>query len=52
MTDPSKRDWFISPVGTTEKPFPVGHIFSAIIPALLGSILIFMETLIAGFVHL
>ncbi|XP_067931352.1 band 3 anion transport protein-like isoform X2 [Watersipora subatra] len=48
VTDPSKRGWLVSPLGTEQHPFPISHIFSAILPAILASILIFLETLIAG----
>ncbi|XP_067929937.1 band 3 anion transport protein-like [Watersipora subatra] len=48
-TSPEKRGWFINPMGA-EKPLPVGHIFSAAIPALVGAILIFLETLITGMI--
>ena len=48
VSDPTKRGWLVNPLGKTGKPLPVGHVFSAFIPALLGSILIFMESLIAG----
>lgn len=41
------RGWFINPLGA-EKPLPIGHFFSAAIPALLGLILIYLETLITG----
>lgn len=50
-TSPEKRGWFINPMGE-EKPLPIGHIFSAAIPALVGSILIFLEMLITGYVLL
>ena len=50
VSDPTKRGWLVNPLGKTGKPLPVGHVFSAFIPALLGSILIFMESLIAGWV--
>jgi len=46
-TSPEKRGWFINPLGE-EKPLPIAHMFSAAIPALVGAILIFLETLITG----
>ena len=42
VTSPSKRGWFVNPMGTNESMSP-GWIFAALIPAVLVSILIFME---------
>lgn len=50
VTSPDLRGWIINPMGL-DKKLPIGHIFSAAIPALLGVILIFMETLITGQVN-
>lgn len=43
-TDASKRGWFISPLGSSEKALPVWGMFFAIVPSMLVYILIFMET--------
>ncbi|CAH2305344.1 anion exchange 3 isoform X2 [Pelobates cultripes] len=43
VTSPSKRGWFIHPLGST-RPFPLWMMFASAIPALLVFILIFMET--------
>ena len=42
-----KRGWFINPMGM-EHTLPIWAIFAAIIPAILGFILIFMESQISG----
>ena len=44
-TSPQKRGWFINPTGHA-KSLPVYHMFSAIIPALFVSALIYLGTLI------
>ena len=41
-TQPSKRGWFINPMGMREQ-LPVWVIFASIIPAFLIFILLFME---------
>uniref|UniRef100_A0A8C4SXT8 Anion exchange protein n=1 Tax=Erpetoichthys calabaricus TaxID=27687 RepID=A0A8C4SXT8_ERPCA len=43
VTSPSKRDWFIHPMGNRQ-PFPIWMMFASAIPALLVFILIFIET--------
>ncbi|XP_072902333.1 anion exchange protein 3-like isoform X2 [Hemitrygon akajei] len=43
VTSPSKRSWFIHPLGK-DNSFPLWMIFGSVIPALLLFILIFMET--------
>ncbi|XP_062907473.1 anion exchange protein 3-like isoform X3 [Mobula hypostoma] len=43
VTSPSKRSWFIHPLGE-DNSFPLWMIFGSVIPALLLFILIFMET--------
>ncbi|XP_069792087.1 anion exchange protein 3-like isoform X2 [Narcine bancroftii] len=43
VTSPSKRSWFIHPLGV-DNNFPLWMIIGAVIPALLLFILIFMET--------
>ena len=50
LTSPDKRGWLIHPLGD-KQTLPVGHMFSAAIPALVGAILIYLETLITGFVY-
>ena len=42
VTSPSKRGWFVNPMGEHRSMSP-GWIFAALIPAILVSILIFME---------
>ena len=45
LTSQQKRGWFINPTGHA-KSLPVYHMFSAIIPALFVSTLIYLGTLI------
>lgn len=42
-TAPSKRGWFINPIGVSQ-PVPVWVVFAAVVPAILIFILLFMET--------
>ena len=51
LTSPDKRGWLIHPFGERQT-LPVGHVFSAAIPALVGAILTYMETLITGYIQL
>ncbi|NWR65891.1 B3AT protein, partial [Bucorvus abyssinicus] len=43
VTNSTAREWFISPMGTTD-PFPIWMMFACAIPAILVFILIFLET--------
>ncbi|XP_041924344.1 anion exchange protein 2b isoform X1 [Alosa sapidissima] len=43
VTSPSKRGWFVNPLGMND-PFPIWMMAASILPALLVFILIFMET--------
>lgn len=43
VTNPDKRKWVISPLGT-KGDFPIWMMFGCCLPALLVFILIFMET--------
>lgn len=43
VTTPSKRGWFVNPLGMNG-PFPIWMMAASILPALLVFILIFMET--------
>ncbi|XP_062377776.1 anion exchange protein 2b isoform X2 [Sardina pilchardus] len=43
VTSPSKRGWFVNPLGM-HNPFPIWMMAASILPALLVFILIFMET--------
>ena len=47
VTSPSKRTWFIPPLGSA-RPFPPWMMVAAAVPALLVLILIFMETQITA----
>lgn len=48
-SDVCKRGWFVNPLGIN-KPLGIGLMFAAAIPALLAFILMYMETLITGYV--
>ncbi|XP_062917147.1 anion exchange protein 2-like isoform X1 [Mobula hypostoma] len=45
VTSPTKRGWFINPLGKNGN-FPIWMMFASVIPAILVFILIFMETMI------
>ena len=47
VTSPNRHNWVINPMGE-EKPMTAGGIFGALIPAVLVSILIFMEIEFTG----
>ncbi|XP_027370283.1 anion exchange protein 3 isoform X2 [Bos indicus x Bos taurus] len=49
VTSPSKRTWFIPPLGSA-RPFPPWMMVAAAVPALLVLILIFMETQITALI--
>nr|XP_054750105.1 anion exchange protein 3-like isoform X1 [Lytechinus pictus] len=46
-TNPSKRGWFINPMGV-DQPMPMIAILGASVPAFLVFILLYMETLLTG----
>ena len=47
VTSPNRRNWLCNPMGV-EQPMSAGSIFAAFIPAILVSILIFMEVEFTG----
>ncbi|CAL8304415.1 unnamed protein product [Merluccius merluccius] len=44
VSNPSARGWFINPMGSPNKSFPVWMMFACCVPALLVFILIFLES--------
>lgn len=43
LTEPSKRGWLVNPMGTEADPFPLWIIPASIVPALLVTILLYLE---------
>ena len=49
VTSPNRHSWFINPMGV-DRPMAAGSIFAALVPAILVSILIFMEIEFTGLI--
>lgn len=49
VTSPNRESWLINPMGVTQ-PMSAGAIFAALVPAILVSILIFMEIEFTGII--